>query len=222
MEYVGQLWEQFLVFLNAQPPGLIYFFLFLGAFLENVFPPIPGDTLIVFGACLAGMGVIHTVPVYFAMWAGSALGCLLIYSVAYLKGRELFLRLEPRIFSEANLDRAGRLFARYGDRLVVFNRFLPTVRAFVGVAAGLSRMHPFRMVCYVLLGTFLWNSLLVYFGLMVGENWQLVIDVLNAYNKIALVLLVAGGVGFWLWRRKKKRAGDAVPEEVSEPIDRCA
>lgn len=209
MDYIGQLWEQFLVFLNGQPPGLIYLFLFFGAFFENVVPPIPGDTVIVFGAYLVGIGTLHLVPAYLAMWAGSAAGCMLVYGVAYMKGRALFLKWESRIFSEANLHRAEVWFSKYGDRVVIFNRFLPTVRAFVGVVAGLSRMPPLRMLTYVLLGTFLWNSLLVYFGLMVGENWRLVVEVLQAYNRIIMVLMAVGGIGFWVWYRKRKARAQA-------------
>ena len=65
MEYWSQLGVSFLAFLNAQPPGWIYFFLFLGVFMENITPPIPGDMLIVFGAYLAGIGIIGLWPAYF-------------------------------------------------------------------------------------------------------------------------------------------------------------
>lgn len=203
MAYFTELWDSFLVFLNHQPPGWVYFFLFLGAFMENVFPPIPGDTLIVFGAYLAGIGIISVWPAYFAMWGGGALGCLLIYGLALWKGRPFFLRLNVSFLNEENLDLAENWFQRYGDKVVILNRFLPTVRAFIGIVAGISQMHPVRMVAYVFLGTFLWTSLLVYFGLMVGENWQIVIDVMKAYNKVVLGLMVIGGIGFWLWRRKR-------------------
>ena len=221
IDFLNRLWEQFLQYLNSQPDGRIYMFLFLGAFMENVVPPIPGDTLIVFGAYLAGTGTIDVVPAYLSMWLGSTLGCLLIYGVAYWKGRAFFLRF--RIFSEANLDRAESWFTRYGDRIVIFNRFLPTVRAFVGIVAGISRMHPLRMVVYVLLGTFLWNTLLVYFGLKVGENWRLVIDILRTYNRVILVLMVAGGIGYWLWRRRKKQTQETgLSEDESDRVDRQA
>lgn len=220
MEYFTELWDSFLVYLNNQPPGWIYFFLCFGAFMENVFPPIPGDTLIVFGAYLAGIGVIGVWPAYFAMWVGSAVGCLLVYGVAFWKGRSFFLRLNLKFLNEENLDSAETWFTRYGDKIVVFNRFLPTVRAFVGIVAGISQMHPVRMTLYVLVGTFLWNSLLVYFGLMVGENWQLVIDVMKTYNRVLAVLMVAGGIGFWWWRRKKKAEEARV--EYDDRIDRQA
>ena len=203
-EFLSRLWDQFQSYLNAQPPIWIHLFLFLGAFMENVFPPIPGDTLIVFGAYLAGVGTIGLVPAFFAMWAGSALGCMLIYGLAYWKGREFFLRLRVPLLSEANLDQTETWFGRYGSRLVIMNRFLPTVRAFVGIVAGLSRMHPVRMLLYVALGTLIWNSLLVYFGVMVGQNWQLVTQVLKTYNRVILVLMVAAGIGYLIWRRRRR------------------
>lgn len=218
MEYLTELGTSFLAFLNEQPPAWIYFFLFMGAFLENVVPPIPGDTLIVFGAYLAGVGIIEVWPAYFAMWIGSAVGCLLIYGLAFWKGRDFFLRFA----TEEHLDSARTWFTRYGDKIVIFNRFLPTVRAFVGIVAGISHLNPVRMTLYVAFGTFLWNSLLVYFGLKVGENWEIVIDVMKTYNRVVLILMVVGGIGFWIWRRRKA-AQEAVSEsEAEKSVDQQA
>ena len=206
MEYFTQLWDGFLTYLNSQPPGWIYFFLFLGAFMENMVPPIPGDTLIVFGAYLAGIGVIDVWPAYAAMFVGSASGCLLVYWIAYIKGRDFFVQLEARYLEESKIKVVETWFANYGVRIVIFNRFLPTVRAFVGIVCGIIRMNPAKMVIYVVTSTVLWNSLLVYFGLMVGKNWQLVIAVLQTYNKVVLTLaIVAAGV-YYGWKWNKKRA----------------
>ena len=212
MEYFAELWDGFLAYLNTQPPGWIYFFLFLGAFLENIVPPIPGDTLIVFGAYLAGIGVIEVWPAYLAMWVGSAIGCLLVYGIAYIKGRAFFLRLEARYFDESKIEVAETLFEKYGVRIVIFNRFLPTVRAFVGIVAGIIRMNPLQMTLYVVLGTFLWNSLLVFFGLKVGENWQLVIAVLRTYNQVVISAAVVGAAIYYgiQWKRKKRAGAPSI------------
>lgn len=217
MEYFAQLWDGFLVYLNTQPPGSIYFFLFLGAFMENIVPPIPGDTLIVFGAYLAGIGVIDAWPVYVVMWAGSALGCYLVYLIAYVKGRDFFLRWEAYYTEESKIEVVETWFAKYGVRIVIFNRFLPTVRAFVGIVCGIIRMNPLKMAIYVVIGTILWNSLLVYFGLMVGENWQLVITVLQTYNKVVItVALLVAGVYYGLKYLKKRRVEEPSFAEATE------
>ena len=208
MEYLAEFWNNFLVYLNNQPPGWVYFFLFMGAFLENVVPPIPGDTLIVFGAYLAGIGVIQVWPAYIAMYVGSAMGCLLVYGMAYVKGRDFFLRLERRFFDESKIEVAEIWFEKYGIRIVIFNRFLPTVRAFVGIVAGIIRMNPVRMTLYVAIGVFLWNSLLVYFGLMVGENWQLVVTVLRTYNQVVITLVLVVGGAYYGWKYWKRRKSE--------------
>ena len=208
MEYLAEFWDNFLVYLNNQPPGWVYFFLFMGAFLENVLPPIPGDTLIVFGAYLAGIGVIQVWPAYISMYVGSAMGCLLVYGMAYVKGRDFFLRLERRFFDESKIEVAEIWFDKYGIRIVIFNRFLPTVRAFVGIVAGIIRMNPVRMTLYVAIGVFLWNSLLVYFGLMVGENWQLVVTVLRTYNQVVITLVLVVGGAYYGWKYWKRRKSE--------------
>ena len=208
MEYLAEFWDNFLIYLNNQPPGWVYFFLFMGAFLENVVPPIPGDTLIVFGAYLAGIGVIQVWPAYIAMYVGSAMGCLLVYGMAYVKGRDFFLRLERRFFDESKIEVAEIWFEKYGIRIVIFTRFLPTVRAFVGIVAGIIRMNPVRMTLYVAIGVFLWNSLLVYFGLMVGENWQLVVTVLRTYNKVVITLVLVVGGAYYGWKYWKRRKSE--------------
>ena len=222
MEYLSELGTSFLAFLNEQPPAWIYLFLFLGAFMENVVPPIPGDTLIVFGAYLAGVGIIQVWPAYLVMWVGSTLGCLLVYGLAFWKGRAFFLKFQFRFATEANLDSAEAWFTRYGDKIVILNRFLPTVRAFVGIVAGISRMNPVRMTLYVVIGTFLWNSLLVYFGLTVGENWEIVIEVMKTYNRVVLTLMVVGGIGFGIWHHRKKVKQKEDDGEVDDPKDQQA
>ena len=217
MEYFSQLWDSFLAYLNTQPPGWIYFFLFLGAFFENIVPPIPGDTLIVFGAYLAGIGVIAVWPAYAAMWVGSAAGCLLVYWIAYVKGRDFFLRLEARYFEASKIEVVETFFHKYGVRIVILNRFLPTVRAFVGIVAGIIQMNPLRMALYVAIGTTLWNSLLVYFGLMVGENWQLVITVVQTYNQVVIGMALVGAGGYYGWKFwNKKRTGEQENRRVGE------
>jgi len=138
-----------------------------------------------------------------------------------VKGREFFLRLEARYFDESKIEVAENLFQKYGIRIVIFNRFLPTVRAFVGIVAGIIQMRPPKVVLCVLVGTFIWNSLLVYFGLMVGENWQLVITVLRTYNQVVITLALLGAACYygWKWRKRRDAEGDISGLDVD--IDRA-
>ena len=213
MEY----FDQFVAFISGQSPVLIYTTLFLGAFFENLIPPIPGDSIIVFGAYLSGRGVLGKTEAFIWMWIGSYTGCMFLYVIGYTKGREFFVSRSPRIFSPERFAQAERWFERYGGKLIVFNRFLPGVRCVIGISAGLSRVKPWRMGLYVALGTLLWNGILVYTGIVVGSNWKLILQILKTYNHIMMVLILLAGCAFAaIWfRRRKKRA--ATGNERSDP-----
>ena len=73
--------ERFLNCLETLPDFLIYLFLWLSAFVENLFPPIPGDTITAFGALLVGIGGLNFFGVYFSTTLGSLLGFLCLFRV---------------------------------------------------------------------------------------------------------------------------------------------
>lgn len=212
MEYL----DQFVAFVSAYPPALIYLVLFLGAFFENLIPPIPGDSIIILGAYLAGRGVLNEAEAFTCMWLGSFSGCMLVYAVGYWKGRAFFVARSPRIFSPERFDRAERWFDRYGGKLIVFNRFLPGVRCVIGISAGIGGVKPVRMALYVALGTLVWNGILVYAGILVGSNWKLILQILKTYNRVMMVLLILTaclGAAFWHRHRRRHRKGAEVQRE---------
>ena len=75
--------EQFLFTLQSTDPILAYLVLFISAFVENVFPPIPGDSVTILGAYLVGTGILNFWGVYLATTAGSLAGFMSIYGLAF-------------------------------------------------------------------------------------------------------------------------------------------
>ena len=165
-----------------------------------------------FGAYLAGLGLLNEVEVFGWLWAGSFSGCMVVYGIGYRKGRAFFTARSPHIFSDERFARAERWFDRYGGKLIVFNRFIPALRCVIGISAGISRVKPLRMAACVALGTLIWNGLLVYAGLLLGSNWKVILRILKAYNGVMLALiLLAACVGAVVWYRRVSRRmnGDA-------------
>ena len=80
----------FLNLLSTHGPLIAYCLLFLSAFVENIFPPIPGDTVVLFGAYLVGRGELSFVPVFLTTVAGSFIGFMAIYYLGLKKGRDFF------------------------------------------------------------------------------------------------------------------------------------
>lgn len=191
------------------PPILAYGALLLSAFLENIIPPVPGDLVVVLSAYLAGRGALHWLPVYLSTCAGGTAGFLVMYYIGRSRGRWLLQssRLGGRVFSERALERASRWLARYGFWLVLGNRFLSGIRSVIALAAGLGGMGWRPVALLGLLSMLLWNGVLLFAGLQVGQNWSEVIAWLGRYNRIMVgVLLVAGAAGLWRWWRRRATA----------------
>jgi len=123
---------------------------------------------------------------------GSTAGSSLAYWVARLGGRPLvdrlarFFRLEPALVTAAE----GQ-FQRWGPGLVLIGRVIPGVRTLVSLPAGLARMPFIAFLIATFTGTFVWCTLLIGAGYLLGHEWHLI----SAYLKQFLPFLLAGGLG---------------------------
>jgi membrane protein DedA with SNARE-associated domain len=193
--------------LGQWPPALVYLALILSAFLENVIPPVPGDTVVVFSAYLVGRGVLGLWVAYLATCAGGLAGFLAMYYLGYSRGRAFFVSRGGRLFSEENIAKAEVWLSKYGMALVAANRFLSGVRSVIALAAGMGRMDWKRVALWGLLSIALWNALMFYAGMLVGQHWERVLDYLQEYNRILAGLLVLVVLGLvWRWWRRRPRS----------------
>ena len=83
--------DNILNYLDNLPDFLIYLFLGLGAFLENIFPPAPGDMIVVLGAFLVGTGRLNFIIVFISTTTGSLLGFLVLFWLGSYLGRRFFI-----------------------------------------------------------------------------------------------------------------------------------
>ena len=199
-EYIERLIES----LSEWNPMWAYGFLLLSAFLENVIPPVPGDTVVVFSAYLVGRGVLDWRPVYLVTCAGGLIGFLTMYYLGYRGGRAFFRSGTGRFFSSENLARAEQWLDRYGRALILANRFLSGIRSVIAIAAGIGRMNWKQVAAYGSISMGIWNGLLFYAGWSLGKNWGEVVDCLEKYNRI-WILLLALFLLFLLLRRWRTR-----------------
>ena len=115
--------DSFLNFLNSLPDYLIYLLLGLSAFVENIFPPIPGDTVTAFGAILVGTQKINFLGVYLSTTIGSLFGFMSLFWIGTLLGRRFFLERDYRFFKARDIKRAEEWFRKFGYLIILLNRF---------------------------------------------------------------------------------------------------
>ena len=173
-----------------------YVFLFLSCYIENVFPPIPGDTFIVLGAFLVGRGRMEFLPAYVSTLLGSILGFMTFYAVGRKWGRGWFEGRRGRLFSAEHLYRVERWLARYGNWVLVFNRFFSGFRSVISLAAGIARMDARKVCLFAFISCVLWNGILMGSGLLIGEHWATIVE---NYQRIVLGA-IAGLLLLW-WMR---------------------
>jgi membrane protein DedA with SNARE-associated domain len=184
-------------------PRWAYGVLLLSAMLENLIPPVPGDTVVVFSAYLVGRGTWELWPVFGATVAGGVIGFMIMYYIGLRYGRSFFAGRRGRVFSLEGLEKAEAWLTRYGVWLLLGNRFLSGIRSVIALSAGIGRMSWVRVLICGALSMALWNGVLLYTGLLVGQNWEEVLALLRQYNRVLVgVLVVVALVGLWRWRTK--------------------
>lgn len=188
-----------------------YFGIFLAALIETVFPPLPSELIMPFAGFLTGRGQFSYVGVVAAGTAGTVVGAIPVYYVGWWASDHVLRALIRRYgrwfqVSERTLDRAVAAFDRHGTLMVFGGRLIPTVRTLISVPAGMDHMPLGKFLLFTALGSTIWTALLVYAGVLLGENWESVVGMAESYKDVlivaVLVLSVGTGVAFMIRRTR--------------------
>jgi membrane protein DedA with SNARE-associated domain len=182
------------------------FLLFGAAFIEYVFPPFPGDLLVVLGAWYAVHGELSWPVVYAAVTGGAVAGAWADHRAGVWLGARLeHSPVAARVLSVERLARFEAAYRRWGSWLLVFNRFFPGVRGFLFLAAGASGIPLARTLLLGGLSAAVWNGLLLGAGALVAGNLEELVALVDRYTRTAALLL---GLALLvvlvraLWRRR--------------------
>ena len=185
-----------IAFLLPMNDLFLYLFLFASAVIENLFPPIPGDTITAFGAFLVGTGRLDYLLVYAVTTLGSVCGFVCLVLIGRLLGREYFIGKDYRHLPAKRIVLAESWFRRYGYFVVLANRFLPGVRSVISLASGIARLSLPKVFALAIVSASIWNLIWIHTGYLLGDNWELVKDrmstILRNYNTAVLALMAVG------------------------------
>ncbi|MEM7434580.1 MAG: VTT domain-containing protein [Myxococcota bacterium] len=200
--------DEFLHTLEHGPAHWAYVLIAFAAAVEYVFPPLPGDTVVLFAVVLSARAQLHWAWVYAFMTLGAVVGGLLAWSFGrWLASHEghwpAFLR---RPTSTRALDAVRRGYARHGATYLLVNRFLPALRAFFFVGAGLSGMRAGPVIVYGGISAAAWNALLLALGYAVGHNWDAMQSVVERYTIATLAVVAVALLVFAARRRRADRS----------------
>jgi membrane protein DedA with SNARE-associated domain len=125
-----------------------------------------------------------------------------MYYLGYFFGHRVVDSNRIKFINQKDLEKPEKWFRQYGYYLIIANRFLSGTRAVIAFFAGMSELAISKTIILSLLSALLWNSILIYLGIVFGDNYESIIDYISLYGKIIfpIALIV---IGLFIWYKIK-------------------
>ena len=191
-----------------------YIGVFLLIAIENIFPPIPSEVILVFGGFMTTYTSLNIPIMIVAATLGSLLGAIVLYYIGKIFNKERLKRIvsgkigKVLRLKSSDIEKADKWFDTKGNKTVFFCRFIPIVRSLISIPAGMSEMPMQKFLIYTILGSLIWNTVLIIVGSIVGDKWETIVGYLDNFSNIILIILViifVVAMYYWFVIRKKKQ-----------------
>ncbi|MFD7720900.1 DedA family protein [Streptomyces sp. NPDC059814] len=180
---------------------------------------LPGDSLLFTTGLLVTTDKLHT-PLWLVCLL-VALAAIIGDQVGYLFGRKvgpsLFNRPDSRLFKQENVEKAHEFFEKYGPKSLILARFVPVVRTFTPIIAGVSRMNYRSFITFNIIGGVLWGAGVTLLGAVLGKIEFVHKNIEAMLVLIVLISVVPIGIEFLRARSKSKKAAAAADDEGQDP-----
>lgn len=177
--------------------------LFMGFFL-------PGDSLLVTAGIFAKTGVLPLGWLLFLACLCAIAGDQVGYAIGYKTGQALYHRPDSLFFKKKHLLRTHEFYEKYGAKTIVLARFVPIIRTFAPVVAGIGTMEYRRFVSYNIFGGILWVTSMVMTGYTLAVIMPEVVSKIHGVIVIVIIVSILPGV-IEVWREKRRRKAAAGP-----------
>jgi membrane-associated protein len=170
---------------------------------------LPGDSLLITAGLVAAAGGLDIWLLNGLLMAAAIMGDSVGYAIGYRAGPRIFTREDSRWFNRMHLVRTREFYERHGGKTIVLARFIPIIRTFAPVVAGVGRMEYRRFLAYNVLGGIGWVASLTWAGYLLGRS----IPDIGRYIHIVIAIVVILSVipiGVEWWRARARRAAPAV------------
>lgn len=172
-----------------------YIGVFLLILIENIFPPIPSELILLFGGFMTTYTKLNIIGMIISSTLGSLIGALLLYKIGTIFSKEkLKILISGKLgrvlkLKNSDIDNANKWFTNEGKKTVFFGRFIPLIRSIISIPAGINKMNISKFITYTLLGSVIWNLVLIILGHIVGRTCIAILKIFKLYSRFSLLLL---------------------------------
>ena len=165
---------------------------------------LPGDTLLFGAGILASQGILPLHGLMLVVIAAAILGDNVGYSIGRRTGKRLFRKKESILFKPEHLEQAEKFYEIHGGKTIILARFVPIVRTFAPMVAGISKMPRERFMFFNVIGGTLWGGGVTLLGYWLGTKMPWVEHYITPVI-LGVVVLSAGIACFHILKEKDNR-----------------
>ena len=196
-----------LEWLSTLPAPLLYAAIAVAAFAENIFPPLPADTVVALGAFVAARGNGSAFGAWAATMVGNISGAMAMFALGHRIGMKGLISRFPRWFPPEASERVAARFRERGLVGIVISRFLPGVRALVPPVAGAIGMGAAQSAAAMAIASGVWYGIICRLAFGAGENADVLLDRIAGQQRLVGLIAVGVAVIFivaLVWRKRRR------------------
>jgi membrane-associated protein len=173
---------------------------------------LPGDSLLVMAGLYAARGGFHIGLLILLLLPCAIAGDSCAYFIGARTGPRLFSRPRSRFFRPEHLHAAHRFYEKHGGKAIVLARFMPLVRTFVPVVAGMVKVPYRRFVLFNVIGDALWVLSMTLIGYVLGVRFPILVRHIEKVIVVIVLLSITPGLIEYARHRRRKRLESQSPE----------
>jgi membrane-associated protein len=170
---------------------------------------LPGDSLLVTAGFLSSQGYLNVYLMGILLSVAAIVGDSVGYAIGKATGPRLFKREDSLFFNKKHLQRAHAFYEKHGGKTIVLARFMPIIRTFAPVVAGVAEMHYRSFVLYNIVGGLLWVWSMLFTGYFLGRYIPGINEHIDLVILTVIFLSILPGIIGWL---RERRAAAATPD----------
>ena len=167
---------------------------------------LPGDSLLVTAGLFASQGKIDVYQLGALLTVAAIVGDSVGYAIGKATGPRIFSKPDSLLFNKKHLIRAQEFYAKHGGKTIIIARFMPIIRTFAPVVAGVGSMDYRRFITYNVVGGFVWVWSMLFTGYFLGRYIPGVDKHIEKIILLVIFLSILPGIIGWLRERKKAPA----------------
>ncbi len=188
---------------------LSYLFFFVSQSLQILFPPYPGDMILILEGYLSEIANLNFYFVVANAAASTSLSSILLYNIGRRKQeRILHSKIITLLFATEKINKLNRLFSKLGALVIIISKFIPGIFSLTVLSAGVFKVRKRFAYLSIIVISFLHNLTLILLGKLVGENWSIILRKMNVYNRYIIIIAIVVLIIYFILLQLKKRLLD--------------